>query len=182
MALALEFCFWLCLSCLKPYLLLHFDSIMWLQLGPAGYALVECSVGFFNSLGSGAWTLLSLGVQGMAVSVCCGPALKMLGQSSSRRVGGKSAARGNLQAASPKVYHCNTMEQTAASCLFECCLPDNCVKAKSVVFNLTCLGFAFKGLMLRMPVSSIHPGFWCSLSTLPDLWVLLSLQGQNKTS
>lgn len=39
------------------------------------------------------------------MSVCSGPALKVLGQSSSLLVGDMSAARGDLQAASPKTYH-----------------------------------------------------------------------------
>jgi len=78
---------------------------MWPHLGSAGFALAECSVGSCSGLGSRAWTLLSLGAQGVAVSVCCGPALKLLAQSSSLLLAGKSAARGNLQAASPEIYH-----------------------------------------------------------------------------
>lgn len=148
-ALALEFCFWLCLSCRKPYLLLHFDSIMWPQLG-SGYALFECSVGSCNGLGSVAWILLSLGAQGMAVWLCqCAgaqDALKMLGQSSSLLVGisqlPEEIFRLLVQRFTTETWCSRLLPPAFLNTIF---LIIDCVKAKSVVFNLTRLGFAFKG-------------------------------------
>lgn len=148
MALALELRFWLYLSCLKPYLLFHFDSIMWPQLGSIDSAPAGCSVGSCNGLGSGVWTLLSLGPK---AQLCCGPVTKMLGQGSFLHVGGNSAARANLQTAS-MICHWDMVGYTAVSCLFEyCLLIVDFVKAKSVVLNLTLSWLCLQRAMLRMP-------------------------------
>lgn len=122
--LALEFCFWMCLSCLKPYPLLRFDSTVWLQLGSVGCALAEFSAGFCNGLGSGARTLQSLLAEARrrGCQRAEGRHPRRWGRAA-LLVGGKSAARGNLQAAGPKIYHWDTMEQTSR--LLEYCLPDN---------------------------------------------------------
>lgn len=145
MALALEYCVWFCLSCLN-------HTCCFILVASYGCSSNLLAVPLLSALKAPAWFgdpgCCMSGAQGMAVwlPACCGPTLRMLGQISSLPTGvsqlPEEISRLLVQRFTTETQWSRLLSPAFMNTVF---LIIDCVKAKLVVFNLTCLGFAFKG-------------------------------------